>query len=247
MQLKQTFKSLRNWVKISILLIPTLILILLFSSNTTKNKMSEVEKQLVKELSVPDSITDSTNDTILFLLNFEHIPDSKVKHFVDRFLNTAIVEKHKFNIPIAIKLAQGIVESNLGQSRLAIKANNHFGHKCLSRCKSCDGKSWKIVNNCINVKDDGRDDLFRMFPSAWHSWREHSKLLNGTRYKHLQKLPATNYKGWAKGLKKAGYATHGKYAEVLINRIETHKLNHFDEVDIYELAKSRGIDLKKIK
>ena len=144
----------------------------------------------------------------------------KQEAYVKRFADVAQAEMHKYGIPASITLAQGLIETNAGDSRLARKNNNHFGMKCFS--KRC-GKG-----HCSNFTDDSHKDFFRKYKSSWESYRAHSKLLTGKRYKHLQKLNSKDYKGWAKGLKKAGYATDRRYAEKLINIIEELKLQRFD-------------------
>lgn len=138
------------------------------------------------------------------------------KEYVKRFEKVALTEEEKFGIPASITLAQGLLESDAGDSRLAIESLNHFGIKCRSKCKGC---------TCRNYKDDSEYDMFRVFDSAWESYREHSLLLTGDRYKHLLNLEKTNYKAWAHGLKKAGYATDKRYAEKLIIIIEYLKLD----------------------
>lgn len=130
-------------------------------------------------------------------------------------------EMEIFGIPASITLAQGLVESNAGDSRLSQKENNHFGIKCKSKCLGC---------RCANYTDDDKYDMFRIFDSAWYSFREHSKLLSGDRYKHLLKLDMTDYKGWANGLERAGYATNKKYAETLIAIIEKLELYKYDSM-----------------
>lgn len=144
----------------------------------------------------------------------------KQELYVKRFADVAIAEMKKYGIPASITLAQGLIETNAGDSRLARKNNNHFGMKCFS--KKC-GKG-----HCSNFTDDTHKDFFRKYKSSWESYRAHSQLLMGKRYRHLKKLGNKNYKGWAKGLKKAGYATDRRYAEKLINIIDEMKLHRFD-------------------
>ncbi|MEM0991489.1 MAG: glucosaminidase domain-containing protein [Bacteroidota bacterium] len=141
------------------------------------------------------------------------------KNYVKRFAQTAITEQQKFGIPASITLAQGLLESDAGDSRLAVESSNHFGIKCRSKCKGC---------TCRNYTDDSAYDMFRVFESAWESYREHSILLTGDRYKHLLNLEVTDYKNWAHGLKKAGYATDKRYAEKLITIIEFLNLSQYD-------------------
>ncbi len=141
--------------------------------------------------------------------------------YVERFEKVAKSEMEKFGIPASITLAQGLLESNVGASRLATRNKNHFGIKCFS--KRC-GKG-----HCSNFTDDSHKDFFRIYRSAWESYRAHSKLLTAKRYSKLYKLKKTDYKGWAKGLKKAGYATDPKYAEKIIALIEDLKLHQYDK------------------
>lgn len=138
--------------------------------------------------------------------------------YLQEFGPIARAEQEQYNIPISITLAQGLLESNAGDSKLAKESSNHFGIKCRSKCKGC---------TCRNYQDDDFYDMFRVFNSAKESYREHSILLSSNRYKHLKKLD-NDYKQWAHGLKKAGYATDKKYAEKLIKIIEALKLYQYD-------------------
>lgn len=140
--------------------------------------------------------------------------------YIARYSKTAQEEANLFNIPASITLAQGLLESNVGASSLAAKENNHFGIKCRKKCIGC---------RCANYTDDSKYDMFRIFDSAWESFREHSKLLNNGRYKHLKKLPRTDYVNWAHGLQAAGYATDKKYASKLIAIIKALNLDRFDK------------------
>jgi len=144
----------------------------------------------------------------------------KQETYVNRFVDVAQKEMRKYGIPASITLAQGLIETNAGDSRLAKQNNNHFGMKCFS--KKC-GKG-----HCANFTDDSHKDFFRKYKSSWESYRAHSQLLMGKRYRHLKKLGSENYKDWARGLKKAGYATDKRYAEKLINIIDELKLYQFD-------------------
>lgn len=142
-----------------------------------------------------------------------------VYDYIATYLPIAQETAQKHNIPVAITLAQGLLESNAGTSKLAKRDNNHFGIKCKSKCIGC---------RCANYTDDSKFDMFRIFETPQHSFNEHSLLLTGARYKHLLKLPRTDYENWAYGLKSAGYATDAKYAQKLISIIEILKLNKFD-------------------
>lgn len=179
--------------------------------------------------------TANTFSNIGFVLNPTYVQRNKVdpaivehhmnvcKQYIKRFAKSAIVEQQKFGIPASITLAQGLLESNAGESRLALESNNHFGIKCKSKCKGC---------TCRNYTDDSVYDMFRVFDSNWESFRAHSELLMGDRYKGLHKLKKTDYEGWAHGLKKAGYATDPRYAEKLIGLIEYFQLYRFDNMTI---------------
>ncbi len=141
--------------------------------------------------------------------------------YVQQYAHIAQAEMEKFGIPASITLAQGLLETNAGASPLVTTANNHFGIKCFS--KSCS------KGHCRNYSDDSHKDFFRIFPSAWASYRAHSTLLQKPRYQSLFELSSSDYKGWAAGLKRAGYATDPHYAAKLVNLIETLDLHRFDE------------------
>lgn len=142
------------------------------------------------------------------------------RRYVERFAATAMAEMKQFGIPASITLAQGLLETDAGGSRLATDSNNHFGIKCRSKCRHC---------TCRNYSDDDVYDMFRVFDTSWESFREHSKLLQIGRYKHLHKLGSKDYEGWAKGLKRAGYATDKQYDKKLIQIIEALDLHQFDK------------------
>ena len=143
----------------------------------------------------------------------------KVNNYVATFYNVAIEEMKMYDIPASISLAQGILESGMGSSRLAVAANNHFGIKCHSEW---EGKR-------IYHDDDEKGECFRVYNDPRTSYRDHSLFLTSrSRYNLLFDLKIDDYKGWAKGLKKAGYATDPKYSNKLINLIERYSLNRFD-------------------
>ena len=139
-------------------------------------------------------------------------------HYIQTYLPDALTEMREYAIPVSITLAQGLLESNAGDSKLATQSNNHFGIKCRSKCRSC---------TCRNYTDDSIYDMFRVFETVGESYREHSILLSGSRYQHLKKF-GKNYARWAHGLKKAGYATDRRYAEKLIAIIEALDLDKYD-------------------
>ncbi len=139
--------------------------------------------------------------------------------YIDKYKDWAIEQMHQYHIPASITLAQGLLESNAGRSRLATQANNHFGIKV--------GGSW--TGPYIVQSDDAPNDRFRKYKSARDSYIDHSKFLQGKRYQGLYRLSQTDYKGWARGLKAAGYATNPAYAEALIRVIEMYNLHQFDK------------------
>lgn len=141
------------------------------------------------------------------------------EEYILAYKEIAIAEMNRSGIPASITLAQGMVESDNGNSRLAIKANNHFGIKC---------HGWK--GKKIYHDDDERNECFRKYKNAAESYIDHTDfLMNSPRYEFLFYLDQTDYKGWAKGLKKSGYATSSAYADALIRVIEDNQLYKYDE------------------
>jgi len=139
--------------------------------------------------------------------------------YISRFREIAQKEMNAYGIPASISLAQGLIESRAGDSKLARNNNNHFGMKCFSRsCKR---------GHCSNFTDDTHKDFFRKFKSPWESWRAHSVMLSQGRYQKLKKY-GRDYRQWAYGLKSVGYATDRTYAEKLIGTIERYNLQQFD-------------------
>jgi len=139
--------------------------------------------------------------------------------YISRYAGMAVEQMKQYGIPASITLAQGLLESDAGRSSLATKCNNHFGIKCHS-----DWTGRKIYHD-----DDARQECFRCYSNADESFRDHSLfLVNGSRYKSLFKLGPTDYKGWARGLKAAGYATSPTYADKLIELIERYGLDSYD-------------------
>jgi LysM repeat protein len=141
--------------------------------------------------------------------------------YISQYSDQAIREMHSSGVPASITLAQGMLESDYGNSPLAKYANNHFGIKC--------HKGWE--GPTFIQDDDERNECFRKYYQAYDSYKDHSEFLRTRdRYASLFELKTTDYKGWAKGLKQAGYATNPKYADLLIRIIEENELNKYDEV-----------------
>jgi LysM repeat protein len=147
-------------------------------------------------------------------------PVRSVSDYVNLYKNLAISEMKRTGIPASITLAQGIIESDCGRSKLAREANNHFGIKC--------HKDW--TGPTIKHDDNANNECFRKYPKAEESYYDHSDFLKaGSRYSFLFNNSSTDYKAWAYGLKKAGYATNPDYANMLIRTIEGNNLSAFDQ------------------
>ena len=145
--------------------------------------------------------------------------NKQYESYIKQYRDLAVEEMKKYRIPASITLAQGLLESGAGQSTLARKSNNHFGIKC--------GSDWR--GKTVSHDDDARGECFRAYKHPKQSYEDHSKFLaNRPRYASLFKLDITDYKGWARGLKKAGYATNPRYAEQLIGIIELYDLHKYD-------------------
>jgi hypothetical protein len=139
--------------------------------------------------------------------------------YIEKYKDLAILEMNMYRIPASITLAQGILESGDGNSMLAKSANNHFGIKC-----HVDWNGKRVYHD-----DDEKGECFRKYKDPSESFRDHSLFLTGrSRYKDLFELDVTDYKGWARGLKKAGYATNPQYADILIRIIEEYQLYLYD-------------------
>ena len=159
--------------------------------------------------------------TITLCLAIQAQPRNKqYESYIKKYRELAVEEMKKYHIPASITLAQGLLESGAGKSELARKSNNHFGIKC--------GGDWR--GKTVSHDDDACGECFRAYKHPKDSYEDHSKFLVGRpRYASLFKLKITDYKGWARGLKKAGYATNPRYADQLIGIIELYELYKYDE------------------
>jgi LysM repeat protein len=155
------------------------------------------------------------------------------EEYIKMYQGLAISQMKKYGVPASIILAQGLLESGSGNSTLAVKANNHFGIKC--------HKTW--TGPRIYHDDDAKGECFRKYRSPEKSYHDHSEFLRGARrYAFLFDLNPTDYKGWARGLKKAGYATDPQYPQKLIRIIEEYKLYTLDTgVDISIESPTKGM------
>ncbi len=158
--------------------------------------------------------------------------------YIDQYKQLAVEEMQRAGVPASIKLSQGILESDYGRSRLARIGNNHFGIKCKNYWKG--GKMYHT--------DDAPDECFRKYPSVYASYRDHSKFLQYHRNGHYSKLfrLGKDYRKWAYGLKKAGYATNPQYPKALIRIIEKYDLDRFDYMTPAELNQSKPQTLASV-
>ncbi|WP_374948518.1 glucosaminidase domain-containing protein [Mucilaginibacter sp.] len=138
--------------------------------------------------------------------------------YIERFKAIAIQEMNTYGIPASITLAQGLFESGSGNSDLAVVANNHFGIKC--------GSTW--TGESYYKNDDNVNDCFRVYANPEESFRDHSEFLKKKNYARLFELDKNDYRGWAYGLKAAGYATNPKYPQLLLNIIDKYDLSQYD-------------------
>jgi LysM repeat protein len=157
--------------------------------------------------------------------------------YIEQWKATAVQQEIQYGIPASITLAQGILESAYGNSELAIEANNHFGIKC----HNWEGKKYYH-------DDETKGECFRKYASAADSYKDHSQfLVNNARYAFLFDYATTDYKSWAKGLKKAGYATNPSYPDLIISTIENNNLTQLDNISPSNTSASMDLiaDAKK--
>ena len=206
----------------------TLICLVLFSScksktktvTTYKNRTPRTEQtHKTKPKESPKKTINETNN------NIKPIPKTAsytevVAIYIDNYSRIAMEEMVQYGIPASITLAQGILESGAGRAELSKKSNNHFGIKC--------HKGW--TGERVYHDDDELQECFRKYKDPKYSFRDHSLFLSQrSRYQSLFKFKKDDYKSWAKGLRKAGYATDPKYPQKLINIIEKYSLYNYDE------------------
>ena len=161
--------------------------------------------------------------TLVLTINAVAQDRTTKEQYIEQYKQLAIDDMEKYGIPASIKMAQALLESDAGNSRLARQANNHFGIKCK--------KDW--TGETIHHDDDAPQECFRKYPSAQESFHDHSEFLDRSpRYQGLFELDPLDYKAWAYGLKAAGYATNPKYPELLIKLIEDYKLYLLDKGEV---------------
>ncbi|MFN2457420.1 MAG: glucosaminidase domain-containing protein [Chitinophagaceae bacterium] len=159
---------------------------------------------------------------LLCLIIFGHMvlaqSSTVIKQYIEKYSDVAIEEMLRTGVPAAIKLAQGIHETEAGRSNLVLRSNNHFGIKCKS--------NW--TGESVSHDDDARGECFRKYPNPLDSYKDHSDFLRASsRYTSLFELDPTDYESWAWGLKKAGYATNPKYPQIIIKLIQDYHLQDY--------------------
>ncbi|MDO4727884.1 MAG: glucosaminidase domain-containing protein [Bacteroidota bacterium] len=176
----------------------------------TKSKTAHEHKNNKKKSGHQENLVATSNTTVYA---------DVIYAYIDQYREIAKDNMRNYGIPASITLAQGILESGSGKGKLAREANNHFGIKC--------HKEW--IGDFIRHDDDEAQECFRKYRHASESFRDHSLFLTSrSRYEDLFKLDKDDYEGWAKGLRKAGYATDPKYPNKLIGLIERYELYNYD-------------------
>lgn len=206
------------------------------NSSTQRNTTTQVDPRQNNQNNTTNSTTTNTNtnttDTTKATPTTLSYAEA-VAWYIDTFSSIAQQEMIQYGIPASITMAQGILESGAGRSDLTQRANNHFGIKCHT--------SW--TGERVYHDDDAAQECFRKYKDAKYSFRDHSLFLTGrSRYSSLFSLPKDDYKGWARGLKKAGYATDPRYPEKLISIVERYNLAALDQEVLGETTTQSGSD-----
>ena len=179
-----------------------------------------VKKPISKKPITQDNAASRPEPEVLEATSKVKVTTAMVDQYIADFKETAKFNMKEYGVPASITLAQGILESGVGTGSLSQQANNHFGIKC--------HKEWNGPS--VLYDDDASDECFRKYQDPSESYRDHSLFLTSrSRYDFLFDLPTGDYKAWAKGLKKAGYATDPKYPDKLISLIERYDLHQYDE------------------
>ncbi len=218
--------------------------VVLLSSCKSKKRIAETKKRTKTEKVVADPIstnTVNTNNTSTSTKITKPKANATyaetVSNYINNYSTIAKEEMLQYGIPASITLAQGILESGAGRGELTRKANNHFGIKC--------HRDWN--GERVYHDDDELQECFRKYKDPKYSFRDHSLFLTErSRYRDLFKLRKDDYKGWAKGLKKAGYATDPKYPAKLISIIQRYGLDKYDKQVLGKKASPLKPDDSKI-
>lgn len=193
-----------------------LVLALIMASCGGSKKAARKRAEMNGPKAVIDTPAETTPETKIELAT---TPYDNVEAYINAFASIAMEEMRQYGIPASVTMAQAVLESGAGRGELTQKANNHFGIKC---------HDWKGA--VVYHDDDEKGECFRKYKDPKFSFRDHSLFLTGrSRYNDLFKLQKNDYEGWAKGLRKAGYATDRRYPDKLIALIERYQLNKFDD------------------
>ncbi|MCZ4317389.1 glucosaminidase domain-containing protein [Aequorivita viscosa] len=219
-----------------------LVCIICFSSCKSKKTASKYKKKHRTERVVRENQNVNEKDTkaeepavVSVPVNISY--SERVANYINEFSAIAMEEMLQYGIPASITLAQGILESGAGAGELTMKANNHFGIKC--------HRGWE--GESVYHDDDERGECFRKYKDPKYSYRDHSLFLTQrSRYQDLFKLRKDDYKGWAKGLRKAGYATDPKYPDKLISIVERYRLDQYDDQVLGKRVRTAEPDDAKI-
>ena len=186
-----------------------------YNSETEQTSQNTIETEETNVSNLPTIVSPKVDNSPI------HTTD-KVARYVHKYKAIAQYEMQQSGIPASITLAQGILESGAGQGDLTLRANNHFGIKC---------HGW--TGEKVYHDDDKKGECFRKYTHPSESFKDHSEFLTSRgRYAFLFQLNKKDYKGWAKGLRKAGYATDPKYPSKLISLIERYQLNTYDSTSV---------------
>ncbi len=206
--------------------IASLLLLLMVTSCGTKKKATQKKPERVTQIKPvgvikgEKPVAGETKEDTPAVRDVSKLSYAEaVTYYIDTYSEIAKQEMLQYGIPASITLAQGILESGAGRGELTMRANNHFGIKCHT--------TW--TGERVYHDDDAKGECFRKYDDAKYSFRDRSLFLTGrSRYADLFKLDKDDYKGWARGLKKAGYATDPKYPNKLISIVERYSLDDFD-------------------
>lgn len=224
---------------------PLLVVLILFFSSCRSKKRVVSDKRSPRTVNIiggETGVTTSEEEKDITPTKIENPPKNAtyaeiVATYIRNYEQIAREEMLQYGIPASITLSQGILESGAGRGELTRRANNHFGIKCHT--------SW--TGERVYHDDDEKGECFRKYKDPKYSFRDHSLFLTGrTRYQDLFKLKKKDYKGWARGLKKAGYATDPKYPNKLISIIERYDLTRFDHQVLGGTAVLAQLDDRKI-
>ncbi|AXG69758.1 autolysin [Kordia sp. SMS9] len=221
-------------------LIYTLLGLLILSSCGTQNRVSKTKKKTKKTTTVVKTTPKekpvdvvTPKEEIVIKTPKATPTKSLTEVYIETYRDVAKRQMESHGIPASITLAQGILESGSGKGELTMRSNNHFGIKC--------HKGWNGAR--VYHDDDEDQECFRKYANPAYSFTDHSLFLTGrSRYASLFKLPKDDYKAWARGLKKAGYATDRKYPKKLISLIERYELYKYDA----EVLGKKPEDAKKV-